>query len=56
MGSIKRRIGIQIGQDREYIGPHIESSKLNRKHIGNVYDYSKTISCFIYIVGAICVT
>ena len=43
MGSIESRRGIQIGLDREYIGTHIESSKLNRKHIGNVYNNSKPI-------------
>ena len=41
MGSIESRRGIQIGLDREYIGTHMKTSKLNKKHIGNVYDNSK---------------
>ena len=43
MGSIESRRGIQIGLDREYIGTYMKSAKLNRQHIGNVYDNSKPI-------------
>ena len=43
MGSIESRRGIQIGLDGECIGTYMKSAKLNRKHIENVYDNSKSI-------------